>query len=194
MPRSITFTDGFGHEFTDLSHEVDDDHDSDYEYAPTDDVEDDGDVDDDELPGDDFDHGDSHTAVNYQEHNFHGKLKFHLHNDFFQSRQAGRVNTIPLTPFQKQVLVEVENMLAPIAKIQRSLEGDKYPTISYVPFYVWKTRETLKARAQATDADNLSFSVRQLVQKMLDDIEKIVMEMELQFTMKIMFLVIYSGM
>ncbi|MCE2996668.1 MAG: hypothetical protein LW863_13795 [Flammeovirgaceae bacterium] len=54
MPKSLTFADRFGHEFTDLPHEIDDAHDSDYEtsddYADSDD-----DDDDDVLPGDDLD-------------------------------------------------------------------------------------------------------------------------------------------
>jgi hypothetical protein len=38
MPQTLTFADAFGREMYDAEHDVDDDHDDDYEYVPADDV------------------------------------------------------------------------------------------------------------------------------------------------------------
>ena len=81
---------------------------------------------------------------------------------------SGQVNTNALSPSQKQILQEVEALLAPMAKAQKRLEGDKYPTISSVPFLVWKLRENLKLRVTASD-NNLSSATRHLAQKMYTD-------------------------
>lgn len=82
---------------------------------------------------------------------------------------SGQVNTSSLTASQKNVLTEVESLLSPIAKSQRTLEGDKYPTISLVPFFVWKVREKLKSKAMPTVDDEISPSTRFLATKMYND-------------------------
>ena len=83
---------------------------------------------------------------------------------------SGQVKATALTSYQKQVLAEVEDLLAPMAKAQKTLEGDKYPTISFVPFFVWKLRENLKARATSPDTtDAISCATKHLAQKMLMD-------------------------
>ena len=80
-----------------------------------------------------------------------------------------QVNTPPLTPHQKKVLTEVEHLLAPIAKAQKTLEGDKYPTISFVPFFIWKLREHLKSQSTESAVMSLTESTRHLAQRMYSD-------------------------
>jgi len=80
-----------------------------------------------------------------------------------------QVNVTALTHTQRKVLAEVEHMLRPMAKAQKGLEGDTYPTLSMVPYCVWKIREALKAKAHANDDDDISVSTRHLAEKMLDD-------------------------
>ena len=69
---------------------------------------------------------------------------------------SGQVSTNALTALHKQVLSEIETLLSPMAKAQKMLEGDKYPTISSVPFIIWKLHENLKART--IDNDTISSS------------------------------------
>jgi hypothetical protein len=82
---------------------------------------------------------------------------------------SGQVSTSSLTSHQKQVLTEVEHLLSPVAKAQKTLEGDKYPTISFVPFFVWKLREHLKSQCTAPLVDQLLPSTRHLANKMFVD-------------------------
>jgi hypothetical protein len=79
------------------------------------------------------------------------------------------VNTTPLTSHQEQVLREVEHLLTPIQKAQERLEGDKYPTISTVPFFVWKLRKHLKEHITEPDCLSLTPSTRHLANKMYTD-------------------------
>jgi zinc finger BED domain-containing protein 1 (E3 SUMO-protein ligase ZBED1) len=82
---------------------------------------------------------------------------------------SGQVNTTPLTPSQKQVLVEVEKLLEPVKVAQTKLEGDKYPTISFVPFFIWKLRGTLKSHADGDDSFKVSTSTTHLARRMYND-------------------------
>lgn len=79
------------------------------------------------------------------------------------------INTAALTDTQKQVLTETESLLAPIAKCQKMLEGDKYPTVSSVPFMIWKIRKSLQAFTQTTETPSRSQPVAHLAQKMYVD-------------------------
>lgn len=78
------------------------------------------------------------------------------------------VNTTALTETQKKVLTETESLLAPIAKCQKMLEGDKYPTVSSVPFMIWKMRKTLQGFSETTETTR-SPPVVHLAQKMYTD-------------------------
>jgi hypothetical protein len=82
---------------------------------------------------------------------------------------SGQVATNALSATQKQVLTEIEALLAPMAKAQKTLEGDKYPTISSVPFLIWKLRENLRARTIPREHDDISAPTRYLAQKMYSD-------------------------
>ena len=85
---------------------------------------------------------------------------------------GGRVNATSLNENQKRVLSEIEALLAPMAKAQKLLEGDTYPTLSSVPFLIWKLWDILKARAGIEDHQEISASTQHLAQKMyLDFVE-----------------------
>ena len=86
---------------------------------------------------------------------------------------GNQVKATALTHTQKLVLAEIESLLAPMAKAQMTLEGDKYPTISSVPFLIWKLRENLKARMATNNEEAFSASTRHLAQQMyLDFVER----------------------
>jgi hypothetical protein len=83
----------------------------------------------------------------------------------------GEISARDLSEEQKHILDEVELLLKPTAKAQCLLEGDKYPMISLVSYFlhqIW-----LQYERMADDAElDLSESVRSLAQKLLDDFEK----------------------
>mmetsp|Transcript_12832 Transcript_12832/g.25980 ORF Transcript_12832/g.25980 Transcript_12832/m.25980 type:complete len:754 (-) Transcript_12832:39-2300(-) len=82
---------------------------------------------------------------------------------------SGQVKVSALTPTQKKVLNEIKDLLSPFASAQKKLEGDKYPTVSMVPYLVWKIRKHLKARAEPIDEGQITSSTRQLSQIMYRD-------------------------
>ncbi|KAL3759277.1 hypothetical protein ACHAWU_002078 [Discostella pseudostelligera] len=74
-----------------------------------------------------------------------------------------------LTPDQYEILHDVENLLKPTAEAQKYLEGEKYPTISLVPFFLHSIRRQYKAMAE----DNTkSGPVLHLSGVLLQDFEK----------------------
>jgi hypothetical protein len=79
---------------------------------------------------------------------------------------AGLVNKADLTPHQKAVLKEVEEILKPMASAQRHLEGDKHPTISLVPYHLYKIRKTL---SDFVADDARTYSARHLAKVLLKD-------------------------
>jgi hypothetical protein len=81
----------------------------------------------------------------------------------------GEILARDLSDEQKRVLDEVEVLLKPTAKAQRLLEGDKYPTISLVPFFLHRIRHQYET--MVTD-ESLSSPVRSLAKKLLEDFEK----------------------
>jgi hypothetical protein len=77
-----------------------------------------------------------------------------------------KINVSSLTDDQKKILEEVEKALKPMADAQRILEGDTYPTISLVPFFLYKIRNTFQ---KYLDSPTTSASVRHLVKVLLAD-------------------------
>jgi hypothetical protein len=74
-----------------------------------------------------------------------------------------------LSEEQKCILDEVEALLKLTAKVQPLLEGDKYPTISLVAYFLHHIQVQYEKMANDT---NLSSSVSTLAQKLLVDFEK----------------------
>jgi hypothetical protein len=83
----------------------------------------------------------------------------------------GEIAARDLNEEQKRILDEVEVLLKPTAKAQRLLEGEKYPTISLVSYFLHQIRLQYERMAHDTDLE-LSESVRSLARKLLDDFEK----------------------
>jgi hypothetical protein len=81
----------------------------------------------------------------------------------------GEILAMDLNEEQKRVLDEVKILLKLTAKSQRLLEGNKYPMISLIPSFLHQIRQQYET--MATD-ESLSFPVRSLAQKLLDDFEK----------------------
>jgi hypothetical protein len=81
----------------------------------------------------------------------------------------GEISASDLSDEQKNILDEVELLLKPTAKAQRLLEGEKYPTISLVAYFLYQIR--LQYERMTHDL-GLSVSVRSLAMKLLDDFEK----------------------
>jgi hypothetical protein len=81
----------------------------------------------------------------------------------------GEISASDLSEEQKRILDEVEALLKPTGKVQRLLEGDKYPTISLVAYFLHHIRVQYEKMAHDTD---LSVSVSTLAQKLLADFEK----------------------
>ena len=77
-----------------------------------------------------------------------------------------------LTPVQYKVLDEVESLLKPTATAQELLEGDKYPTISLVPYYLHKIRCQYEAIEKPSDGSIPSPSSSHLARVLLADFEK----------------------
>jgi hypothetical protein len=71
-----------------------------------------------------------------------------------------------LLPEQTVLLKEVRDLLEPFAEAQRSLEGEKYVTISMIPYAIWKIRKTLK---ETLECPTKSDSARHLARVMHDD-------------------------
>jgi inactivated superfamily I helicase len=82
----------------------------------------------------------------------------------------GEISAIDLSEEQKCILDESEALLKPTAKVQHLLEGDKYPTISLVAYFLHHIR-VVQCEKMANDT-NPSSSVSTLAQKLLDDFEK----------------------
>lgn len=57
------------------------------------------------------------------------------------------VAAIDLTPAQYDIIEDVENLLKPTAEAQRLLEGEKYPTISLVPYFLYSIRRQYEEMA-----------------------------------------------
>jgi hypothetical protein len=77
-----------------------------------------------------------------------------------------KINITRLTDDQKKILEEVEKALQPMAEAQRILEGDTYPMISLVPFFLWKIRSTFQ---EYVDSPNTSTPVQHLARILLAD-------------------------
>lgn len=77
-----------------------------------------------------------------------------------------KINITRLTDDQKKILEEVEKALQPMAEAQRILEGDTYPMISLVPFFLWKIRSTFQ---EYVDSPNTLTPVQHLARILLAD-------------------------
>lgn len=75
-----------------------------------------------------------------------------------------------LTPAQYKVLDEVETLLKPTATAQQMLEGEKYPTISLVPYFLHKIR--CQYEAMNGNDDSISSPASHLARVLLTDFEK----------------------
>ena len=71
-----------------------------------------------------------------------------------------------LSPTHRLVLKDVRILLHPMSKVQKLLEGEKYPTLSLVPFCIFYIRKCL---IKATAPDKLFEPVTRLGNKMLKD-------------------------
>ena len=74
-----------------------------------------------------------------------------------------------LSPIHKMVLKDVSFLLHPMSQVQKLLEGDKYPTISVVPYCIKYIR---KCFSKATQPNKLFYPVQHLGKKMLEDLNK----------------------
>ena len=74
-----------------------------------------------------------------------------------------------LTTEQYKILEDVENLLKPTAEAQKLLEGEKYPTISLVPFFLHSIRRQYEEMAKD---DTKSGAVLNLAGVLLKDFEK----------------------
>jgi hypothetical protein len=77
-----------------------------------------------------------------------------------------------LTPNQYKVLDEVEGLLKPTATAQELLEGDEYPTISLVPYYLDQIRCQYEAMVNPSDGSIPTPSTSHLARVLLADFEK----------------------
>ena len=77
-----------------------------------------------------------------------------------------------LTADQYKVLYEVESLLKPTAIAQELLEGDKYPTISLVPYYLQQIRGQYEAMVDPIDGSIPTPSSSHLARVLLADFEK----------------------
>ena len=79
---------------------------------------------------------------------------------------TNQINKDNLTEQQWLILHEIEEALKPMARAQRFLEGDKYPTASFVPYFLYKIRKTY---AKIIDDDATTESTRALAKILLKD-------------------------
>ena len=77
----------------------------------------------------------------------------------------------PLNETQIKVLKEVQEILKPISKAQKKLEGDKYSTASIVPIMIDKIRKVLKLSSEAGN-ENFCTASKSLARVMLTDLER----------------------
>jgi hypothetical protein len=84
-------------------------------------------------------------------------------------RGGGEVECNEITELQWTVLGDIEIALSTMAEVQRTLEGDKYVTVSLVPFSIFKIREAYVNMLQSEDT---SPPVLHLVRVLLNDLDQ----------------------
>ena len=67
---------------------------------------------------------------------------------------------------QHKILEEVEKLLCPMALAQRYLEGQKYATVSLIPYSLWKIRNALSSMK---DSQNITPSAKYIAGILYDD-------------------------
>jgi hypothetical protein len=84
-------------------------------------------------------------------------------------RGGGEVECNEITELQWRVLEDIQMALSTMAEVQRTLEGDKYVTVSLVPFSLFKIRE---AYVSMLDNQDISPPVQHLVRVLLYDLDQ----------------------
>jgi hypothetical protein len=77
--------------------------------------------------------------------------------------------SLMLSETQWTVIKEVTKLLEPFMVVQQMMEGEKYVTISLVPYLVWKVRDHLQRIDTADEGEDISEHVRTVTKKMLED-------------------------